>query len=130
MKASMKRLIVDLDDTICRTIDGNYKQSLPDLDVIEKLRQYKLNGFEIVISTSRNMKTFSGNIGKINSITLPIIISWLNENNVPYDEIFVGKPWCGTEGFYIDDRAIRPDEFVNLSYLEIRKIIGKIDDNN
>ena len=130
MKASMKRLIVDLDDTICRTIDGNYNQSLPDLDVIEKLRQYKLNGFEIVISTSRNMKTFSGNIGKINSITLPIIISWLNENNVPYDEIFVGKPWCGTEGFYIDDRAIRPDEFVNLSYLEIRKIIGKIDDNN
>ncbi|HFM3427384.1 TPA: capsular biosynthesis protein, partial [Escherichia coli] len=46
------------------------------------------------------------------------------KNNVPYDEIYVGKPWCGHEGFYVDDKAIRPNEFVNLSYNEIKKLTG------
>ncbi|HGZ0726786.1 TPA: capsular biosynthesis protein, partial [Escherichia coli] len=55
--------------------------------------------------------------------TLPIIISWLNANNIPYDEIYVGKPWCGHEGFYIDDKAIRPSEFINKSYEEIIELL-------
>ncbi|HAN2428273.1 TPA: capsular biosynthesis protein, partial [Escherichia coli] len=57
-------------------------------------------------------------------VTLPIIVEWLEKNNVPYDEIYVGKPWCGHEGFYVDDKAIRPNEFVNLSYNEIKKLTG------
>lgn len=79
-------------------------------------------GFEIVIHSSRNMKTYQGNIGKINKYTLPIIINWLEQNQVPYDEIYIGKPWCGEDGFYIDDRSVRPDEFINLTYQEIRKL--------
>ena len=43
--------------------------------------------------------------------TLPIIKDWLLANNVPYDEIIIGKPWCGMNGFYVDDRAIGPSEF-------------------
>lgn len=65
------------------------------------------------------MRTYEGNVGKINVNTLPVLIEWLNKNNIPYDEIYMGKPWCGTEGFYVDDKAIRPDEFVKLSYEEI-----------
>ncbi|TOH10543.1 capsular biosynthesis protein, partial [Vibrio parahaemolyticus] len=74
---------------------------------------------------ARNMRTYEGNIGKINIHTLPIITKWLNEHNVPYDEILVGKPWCGHDGFYIDDRAIRPSEFVNLSYSQITQLLEK-----
>lgn len=48
-------------------------------------------GFSIVIMTARNMRTFDGNIGKINIHTLPVIIDWLNENNIPYDEVIVGS---------------------------------------
>jgi len=65
------------------------------------------------------MKTHNNSVGLINAKTLPIIIEWLNRHEIPYDEIHVGKPWCGSEGFYIDDKAIRPDEFLNLSYEEI-----------
>lgn len=120
----MKRLIMDLDNTITCTEGGDYYSSQPILEVIERLREYKAQGFEIVISTSRNMRTYEGNIGKINANTLPIIIDWLEKHNVPYDEIYVGKPWCGTTGFYVDDKAIRPDEFVNMSYDEVKNLLG------
>ena len=106
---NMKRLIMDLDNTITLTEDGDYKNAKPIASVIEKLKEYKAQGFEIIISSSRNMRTYEGNVGKINVNTLPIIIDWLERHNVPYDEIYVGKPWCGHDGFYVDDRALRPD---------------------
>ena len=120
----MKRIIFDLDETLCTTVNGQYSNSTPLTEVIGKLREYKQLGFEIVINTSRNMRTYEGCVGKINKNTLPVIIDWLDKHKVPYDEIYVGKPWCGTEGFYVDDKAIRPDELVNLSYEEIKKITG------
>lgn len=128
----MKRLIVDLDNTITLTEGGDYKNAKPIASVIEKLKEYKAQGFEIIISSSRNMRTYEGNVGKINVNTLPIIIDWLERHNVPYDEIYVGKPWCGHDGFYVDDRAIRPDEFSSMSYDEIRKLTkmdGEYDSN-
>lgn len=121
----MKRLIVDLDETICFTVAGDYANSRPNIQFIERLREYQNNGFEIVVFTARNMRTFEGSIGKINAVTLPIIIDWLTRYAVPYDEIIVGKPWCGFDGFYIDDRAIRPSEFVSLSYDEVLKLVEK-----
>lgn len=82
-------------------------------------------GFSIVINTARNMRTYEGNVGKINANTLPIIIEWLNKHEVPYDEIYTGKPWCGFEGFYVDDKAIRPAEFIKYSYEELLEIIKR-----
>lgn len=120
----MKRIVMDLDETICSTVDGDYTNSIPKLDVIERMCEFKAQGFEIVISTSRNMRTYAGNVGKINANTLPIIVGWLEKHGVPYDEIYTGKPWCGTEGFYVDDRALRPDEFVRLSIEDIRTLVG------
>ena len=123
----MKRIIMDLDDTICQTENGDYINSKPIPEVIEKMHEYKNLGFEIAINTSRNMRTYKGNTGKIAANTLPIILKWLSQHNVPYDEIYVGKPWCGMEGFYVDDRSIRPDEFVNLSFEEIKDLMGPLD---
>lgn len=120
----MKRIVIDLDDTL--TIAGSaasYGDVHVRKDVVERLRSYKEKGFEIVISTARNMRTYQGNVGKITVHTLPVITEWLDKHDIPYDEILLGKPWCGTEGFYVDDKAIRPDEFANLSYDEISKIV-------
>lgn len=125
----MKRLIFDLDDTICFTENGDYKNSRPNVELIEKMRDYQAKGFEIVIFTSRNMRTYQGNIGKINAHTLPVITEWLIQHSVPFDELHVGKAWCGFEGFYIDDKAIRPDEFVGLSYDEIIHLVKKNSSN-
>ena len=119
----MKRLIFDLDDTLCTTQNGDYANAQPITEVVEKLKEYHRQGFTIVINTSRNMRTFQGNIGAINKNTLPIIIDWLARHDIPYDELYVGKPWCGFEGFYVDDKAIRPDELVKLSYAEICQLL-------
>mgnify|MGYP000048878090 CR=1 FL=1 len=121
----MKRLIVDLDGTLTQADTDDYEKVKPRLELIEQLLEYKKLGFEIVISTARNMRTHSGNVGLINVHTLPIIINWLDEHDVPYDEIIVGKPWCGHDGFYIDDRAIRPAEFTKLSISEIYELIER-----
>lgn len=119
----MKRIIFDLDDTLTRTTNGDYANAEPITPMIEKLREYHVQGFCIVIHTSRNMRTYSGNVGAINKNTLPIILDWLKRHEVPFDEIYVGKPWCGFDGFYVDDKALRPDEFLALSYDEIKTLL-------
>jgi len=80
-------------------------------------------GYTICIFTARNMRTYQGNIGKINLHTLPIIQKWLETHKVPHDEILVGKPWCGQKGFYVNDRSIRPNEFVHLTIDEIDELL-------
>jgi len=121
----MKRLVFDLDGVLALDDPAlGYAERVPNLPVIARLRDYKAMGFEIVVCSARNMRTFAGQIGKINANTLPVIIDWLKRHDVPYDEIHVGKPWCGTEGFYVDDRAIRPGEFVDLSFEDIQVLIG------
>jgi capsule biosynthesis phosphatase len=55
--------------------------------------------------------------------TLPVIIEWLRRHDVPFDELHVGKPWCGTDGFYVDDRAVRPSEFATLDHSDILALL-------
>ncbi|MBZ7948758.1 HAD-IIIC family phosphatase [Campylobacter sp. RM9929] len=122
----MKTIIIDLDGTL--TIDDDkvdYCDKNPNLALIETIKEYKKQGFKITIFTSRNMRTFNNDIEKIKTHTLPIIISWLDKHKIPYDDIIVGKPWCGFDGFYVDDKAIRPSEFINLKYEEIKELLKK-----
>ena len=121
----MKTIVVDLDNTLTFNSDSSdYLTKEPNADLIEKLNQYHDQGFEIIVHTSRNMRTYNNNISKITKNTVPVIIDWLNKSGLKYDGLVVGKPWCGTSGFYIDDRAIRPSEFLELSLSEITKIIN------
>lgn len=116
---------MDVDGTISHCSNGDYANAEPAEAVIRKMREYQDKGFEIVLYTARNMRTYEGSLGKITANTVPVLIEWLARHNVPYDEIIVGKPWCGTEGFYVDDKAIRPSEFTDLSYQEIAELTGK-----
>jgi len=109
----MKRLIVDLDGTITIESDKSYPDKEPNLALVARLHEYKAQGYEIVIFTSRNMRTYDGSVGKINVHTLPVILDWLQRHDVPHDEVITAKPWCGFDGFYIDDRCVRPSEFIN-----------------
>ena len=122
----MKRLVFDLDGTLALDEpERAYADRRPNLALVEKLRDYRAQGFEIVICSARNMRTHQNSIGKINALTLPVILAWLAKHVIPSDEIHVGKPWCGTEGFYIDDKAVRPSEFVALSLDEIQALLAK-----
>ncbi|RWO35484.1 MAG: capsular biosynthesis protein [Mesorhizobium sp.] len=119
----MTRIVIDLDGTLSVDSELPYSERIPNMAVVKKLREYHALGFNIVVHSSRNMRTYSGQIGKINVHTLPYIVEWLNRHDVPFDEIIVGKPWCETAGFYVDDRAVRPSEFTSLSYDQILELL-------
>ncbi len=121
---SKPKIVIDLDQTLTKKcVNGDYAHVEPNTEVIETLKRYHKEGFEIIIVTARNMRTFDGNVGQIIANTVPTIIEWLKKHDIPYDEVHVGKPWCGENGFYVDDKAIRPDEFVNMSYSDIMKLV-------
>lgn len=126
MSTKGNTIIIDLDGTLCdiKKEGERYADVAPKLRIVEKLKEYKVAGFGIVIFTARNMRTFGGNMDKLREVTLPIIEKWLATHEVPYDEIVIGKPWPGENGFYIDDRTVRPNEFLNLTREEI---IGLLD---
>lgn len=121
-----KRLVIDIDGVLTiKNSDKNYENKDSNEDVIEQIRMYDDQGYYIILQTARNMRTFDGRIGKINAETAPVLHSWLDEHDVPYDELHFGKPWCGHDGFYIDDKAIRPSEFVDLDYREIEALLNE-----
>lgn len=109
--------VVDIDGTLCpiKKIDENYADLVPYQSILDKLKEYKQDGCKIILYTSRNMNSYQGNLGLINANTAKVLLQWLDKWEVPYDEIIYGKPWPGHYGFYVDDRAIRPDEFLKMT---------------
>jgi len=119
-------LVVDIDGTLC-DVKGpgqSYADLVPRADMLAKLREYQARGYTICLFTSRNMQTHKANLGLINKHTAPVLLEWLARWDVPYDELLFGKPWPRHKGFYIDDRAVRPDEFLRLSEQEIQQLLG------
>ena len=125
MIESEKVIVMDIDGTLCeiKSKEQSYLDVSPKFNILEKLNKMKQEGFYIILYTSRQMRTYDGNIGKINANTGKILFQWLEKYNIPFDEIYFGKPWCGKNGFYVDDKAIRPSEFAKLSYDEIIKLL-------
>lgn len=120
-------LIFDIDGTICpiKSKEEKYEDLVPYSDVVEKIREYKKSGVRIVLYTSRNMNSYNGNIGLINKYTAVTLFEWLKKWDIPYDEIVYGKLWPGHKGFYIDDRTVRPREFMEHSFEELEEICKK-----
>lgn len=120
-------LVVDVDGTLCeiKAAGQTYADVVPKIAIIEKLREYKGKGYKILLFTARNMRTYNNNVGLVNKHTAPILLEWLERWEVPYDEILFGKPWPMKRGFYVDDRAIRPNEFLTLSEEEIQTLLGQ-----
>lgn len=106
------RLIIDLDNTI--TIDDkslDYPKKPVNARVKDSIQQSNKK-FDITIFTARNMKSFGGDLERIHQHTKPIALKWLEENQIIYNDIIFGKPFCGEEGHYIDDKNISIEEFI------------------
>ena len=120
-------IVMDLDGCLCAPLQPgeSYDRLEPVPEVLQKLREYRAKGFYIIIYTARNMRSYQGNLGLINAHTAKQVLAWLDQRQVPYDEIVFGKPWSGRNGFYVDDRAIRPNEFVSMSQEAIAEMLGR-----
>ncbi|MBN2152422.1 MAG: hypothetical protein JW839_13300 [Candidatus Lokiarchaeota archaeon] len=98
------RIVIDLDGVICslKQDDQTYADVTPLPGAVEKLKRLKADGHYIIIHTARHMLSTSHNIGLINKKVGKMTLEWLDKHDIPYDEIYFGKPYGEV---YIDDSA-------------------------
>lgn len=105
-------LVVDLDKTLCtlRKNNESYRDVKPIEDIVNVVNDLHELGVNVMIESSRNMLTQNHNEAKvIKNIGLDTL-NWLDKY-VEYDGIKFGKT-IGT--CYIDDKALRPKEFMSI----------------
>jgi len=110
-KIHPKRFCFDLDNTLVTfpKITNDYRTVEPLIDNIEMVRYLKNFGHTIIIYTARRMKTCQGDQGKVMANIGKITFETLDKFNIPYDEIYFGKPQAD---YYIDDLGV--NAFNNL----------------
>lgn len=111
--APQNRYVMDLDGTL--TVEdktADYAHKPLNKAVAEGVKQAATQGYAIDIFTARNMRTFAGDLEKINAITKPIVDAWLKQYKIPHENLIMGKPWCGEDGFYVDDKNLSLEEFI------------------
>lgn len=106
-------LVVDLDKTLCTKKASNetYADVKPHTDIIETINKVKDLGADVIIESARNMLTQNNDESKVIKNIGKTTLQWLDDNNVHYDGIKFGKT-MGT--CYIDDKALRPKEFMKI----------------
>ena len=105
----IKKYCIDIDNTICFTKNGEYKDSKPILHRIEVINNLKKQGHHIIFFTARGSTTG---------------LDWkdlterqLEEWGIKYDELVLGKPEAD---IFIDDKSFgdyKLDEFHNFDNL-------------
>jgi capsule biosynthesis phosphatase len=100
-----QRICFDLDNTLVSSPKNrdDYSSVLPMEKNIKFLRYLKTFGHTIIIYTARRMRTHHGNVGKILCDIGKITFDTLEKFEIPFDEIYFGKPYADV---YIDDLAL------------------------
>lgn len=104
-----RRIVFDLDHTICIPhleffdIKRRYAQATPIKKMIEIMQKLHKKEFYIIIYTARGMLSCNGNPHMACGKNVDVAKKWLNDNNVPYDELVFGKPYAE---FYVDDKML------------------------
>jgi capsule biosynthesis phosphatase len=97
------RICFDVDGTISTSKPGggDYRDVVPLPGAIETLKRLKAEGHYIILQTARHMVTYASNEGKILA-NFGYFYEWLAKWEVPYDEIYIGKPHAD---LFIDDKG-------------------------
>jgi capsule biosynthesis phosphatase len=105
LKIQKLRICFDLDNTLVTfpKIKNDYSTVEPIHKNIQLLKYLKSLNHTIIIYTARRMKTCNGNIGKVLSNIGKITFETLESFDIPFDEIYFGKPQADV---YIDDLAV------------------------
>ena len=104
-----KRIVVDVDDTLCTVINRDFANAIPHRDVIDKVNAYYDAGYEIIISTARGQKSCK-TPKEMQDKYYNVTKEWLDNNGVKYHKLDIG--YKQNADLYVDDKAITPDGFV------------------
>lgn len=115
----MPRIVFDIDDTICK--DGKklgYENAIPIQETIDKINDIHENlGAEIILYTARGMGSCKGNTQKAREKNEAILIKWLKDHEVKYDELIFGKPLAD---LYVDDKAMSLPDFIKKDFCRLQ----------
>lgn len=122
-----KALVLDIDGTLCpiKQSHEDYADLEPEPLLLSRMRELRASGWHIILQSARGMRSNDGNSGKIVKNVGPTLLNWLEKHDIPFDELHLAKPWPGHQCVYIDDRAVRPREFVELSFAEMNALIER-----
>jgi quercetin dioxygenase-like cupin family protein len=96
----VRRVFIDLDNTLCFTTGNDYNKSTPITERVRYVNELKQQGNHITIWTAR---------GAASGIDhRELTIKQLNDWCVQYDELLMGKP---NYDIYIDDKSFNVDTF-------------------
>ena len=114
----MKRVVFDLDETICRHTNRDYANAAPVWPTIERMRQLRerFPECEIVIHTARGMKSCGGDVEKADAKNRATAEEWLKHHDVPYDSLVFGKPFADA---YIDDKSVSLEEWQKYGAIQM-----------
>lgn len=100
------RLCIDIDGTLCELKQSyqTYADVLPLPGAVEKLKALRQAGHYIILATARHMKTCDANVGMVIARQGKVLLQWLEDYDIEFDEIWFGKP---NADIYIDDRGYR-----------------------
>lgn len=108
-----KTIVIDIDDTIsfANTFDdvNTYSKAVPNINLIKTMQKLHKEGYTLILHTARGWISCNQDTEAAEKKYRKQIETWLAAHNVPYDALLFGKPF-GI--YYVDDKAMRPDEFV------------------
>jgi capsule biosynthesis phosphatase len=96
------RFCFDIDGVVFK-INSNYEKHEPIYETVNYMIHLKKMNHTIILYTARKMSTHNGNIGLINKNIVEKTLYNLNRFNIPFDEIYFGKP---SADIYIDDKGL------------------------
>jgi len=110
------RVCFDLDSTLVTEprIKGDYSTVDPIQKNIDFLKNLRSEGHVVIIQTARGMKSHISNVGKLTANLGKVTFDTLEKFEIPYDEIYFGKPFADV---YIDDKAVN-------AYSDLEKSTG------
>lgn len=106
-----RRIVCDIDDTISLTLNRDWNNAKPIQSVIDKINTFYDNGWEVYLITARGQLSCNGDVQSAENKYRKSLEEWLVKHGVKYHVLSFNKILAQ---YYIDDKGLRPDEFVNL----------------
>ncbi|NOS72874.1 MAG: capsular biosynthesis protein [Verrucomicrobia bacterium] len=108
------KICIDVDGVLCelRQPEQSYADVQPLPGATEKMNSLKQAGHYIILNTARHMATCNSNVGLVVARQGKTLMDWLAQHNIPYDELWFGKPHADV---YLDDNAHRFTSWKEIS---------------
>ena len=100
--------LVDIDNTICLTKNGDYANSHPLEDRIAKINKLYNDGHTIIYFTARGMGRTSNNVQQATDLFYELTEVQLKKWGAKYNKLLFGKPSCD---IILDDKCIDLEGF-------------------